>query len=90
VQTLREDLRKTIRTDPVGLAGNVLRETVLMFLARLDHSVPAKTGESLRKALGQPETVFLPFGHYASVLALPFVRQKTLSFLHQRFDAVGG
>lgn len=88
----REDLRRrlaaTIRTDTLVLAAKAPRESVLLILARHDHSVPTKTGKALYEALGRPRTIWLPLGHYASVLFLPFVTPRVLDFFRERFDAV--
>ncbi|MBL9088130.1 MAG: prolyl oligopeptidase family serine peptidase [Planctomycetia bacterium] len=78
---LREALRRAIVTDPVALARHVPPERVLLILADHDTSVPTWTGEQLREALGRPETVVLPWGHYGSILALPLVRQRMRAFL---------
>jgi hypothetical protein len=84
-EELRERLRETIRTDPVLLAPGVDPEKVLLVIARFDESVPTKYGERLERALGRPRTRRLPLGHYTSVLALPFVRGETVSFLAEKF-----
>jgi dienelactone hydrolase len=87
---LRERLRAVIRTDPVALASRVRREDVLMFVARFDQAVPTAWQESLWRALGEPERVDMPLGHYTSILALPWVRARTVSFLEARFAARTG
>jgi hypothetical protein len=90
-ERLRERLRETIRSDPVALASRVRREDVLMFVARFDRAVPTRWQKTLWRALGEPERVDLPLGHYTSILALPWVRSRTVSFLERRFeDRVGG
>jgi dienelactone hydrolase len=81
----RTRLREAIRTDPVALARYVDPDRVLLVLARNDRSVPSRYGERLREALGEPETVEVPFGHYGSMLSLPLVHAKTMAFLEARF-----
>ena len=87
-EVLRERLRAVIRTDPVLLGRHVAPERVLLVLARFDRAVPYRHGRRLEEALGRPETVVLPLGHYSSVLAMPFVKSRVLGFLHERFEAV--
>lgn len=90
VEGVSERLRAVIRTDPVLLAPRVHGDQVLMVISRFDKTVPSDCGERLWRALGRPELVRLPLGHYTAVLALPFVEGKTISFLRSRFDRVGG
>jgi hypothetical protein len=85
---LTERLREVIRTDPVLLAPRVPPEKVLLVISRFDRTVPTDCGECLWRALGRPELVRLPLGHYTAVVALPFVETKTVSFLRSRFEAV--
>lgn len=85
-EALRARLREEIRTDPVRLAPRVDPASVLLVLARLDRSVPARHGRTLREALGRPATIYLPLGHYASVLFLPFVEPRVVEFLRRRFE----
>ena len=84
-EALRARLREIIRTDPVRLAPRVDREGILLVLARYDHAVPTRYGRTLDEALGRPEAILLPLGHYSSVLALPFLTSRTLEFLRRRF-----
>jgi hypothetical protein len=84
---LRERLRTVIRTDPVLLARHVRPDRVLLVVARFDHSVPTHLGLDLYEALGRPETVFLPFGHYGSILVVPFVQSRAVEFLRRRLEA---
>ncbi len=83
-EALREELRRVVVTDPVALAAFVPPERVLLVMADEDRSVPTWTGERLREALGNPETVVLPWGHYRSILALPLVRTRMRAFLVAR------
>lgn len=82
-EALREEMRRAVVTDPVALARYVPPERVLLVLADHDTSVPTWTGERLREALGDPETIVLPWGHYGSILALPAVRTRMRTFLDE-------
>jgi hypothetical protein len=85
---IRERLRTTIETDPVRLAGNVPRDDVLLFLARLDTSVPIRHGWTLYHALGGPELRLLPLGHRGSFLFLPYILGESTRFLRRRLATV--
>jgi hypothetical protein len=87
-EELREELRRVVRTDPVGLAHRADPSKMLLFLARFDETVPTRCGRRLWRALGKPEMVMVPLGHYTSVLLLPWVRGRAVDFLTGRFEAV--
>jgi hypothetical protein len=78
-------LLKGIKTDPIILASNTNHKRGLMFIAIFDHVIRRKYAENLRKASGSPETIYLPLGHYTSILALPYVKWKVLSFFRNSF-----
>jgi hypothetical protein len=82
---LRERLRSTLRTDPMHLASRVSRERVLMVLARFDRSVPYRYGLALWRALGRPERLLLPLGHYTTFLLLPWLEQVALDYYERTF-----
>lgn len=84
--TLRRELKEVFRFDPLDAAAAVDRKSVLMVIALLDRIVRTRFGLALRKALGNPETVFLPFGHVFSILAAPLLLNRALNFYHRRFD----
>ncbi len=81
--TLERLLRGRVTTDPIRLAPYVDRTRVLLFIALFDHTVGRANSVRLRKALGDPETVFLPFGHYTSYLALPYLKRASLRFFRR-------
>jgi len=83
---LRRRLRRTIRTDPLRLAARVDRTSVLLILARFDRSVPYRHGLALWRALGRPERLVCPFGHYTSFLLLPWLRARASAFFQQHFE----
>ena len=83
---LRRELRGLMVTDPIRLAGNVDPEGVLLVLARFDRSVPYRYGLALWRALGKPDRILSPLGHYSTFLLLPWLKQRTLSFFCERFS----
>lgn len=82
---LRREVRAKIRTDPLLLAPHVDRERVMLVLARFDRSVPYRYGLALWKALGRPERIVCPFGHYSSLLLLPWLRRKAFEYFDRHF-----
>lgn len=82
---IRTQLRQILRTDPVRLAARVRTEDVLLVLAREDTSVPYKWGLRLWAALGYPELITTPLGHYTTFLLLPWLQTQALRFFRARF-----
>jgi len=83
---LRREVRARIRTDPLLLAPHVDRERVMLVLARFDRSVPYRYGLALWRALGRPERIVCPFGHYSSLVLLPWLRRKTFEYFERHFE----
>lgn len=84
-EDIRAALRRTVRTDPLLLAGHVPREDVLLFVATRDDSVPSRTQHALRAALGNPETREIHAGHYVGVgLFFPYILGHAREFLGRR------
>lgn len=82
--TVEQQLRETVKTDPVLLAPYADPKKILLFVALLDRTIGRAQALRLRKALGRPQTVFLPMGHYTSYLALPYLQYTSIRFLKQR------
>lgn len=81
---LGEALKKAIRLDPLNAASSIPKENVLMFLALFDRVIELRFGLRLRQALGKPKTLFLPLGHYTTLLAMPFLKWKALEFFKEK------
>jgi dienelactone hydrolase len=63
----RESLAAILReVDPVTYAGNVRGRRILMLNASHDEVVPRAATESLWRALGEPEIIWMDAGHYSS------------------------
>ena len=58
-----------------------------MVLARFDRSVPYRHGLSLWKALGRPERIVCPGGHYTAFLWLPWLRERAFAHFEKRFGS---
>jgi hypothetical protein len=82
--TLRRRLEEQVNTDPLRLAPYVDRRNLLLFIALADRTVGRANALRLYRALGKPEAVFLPTGHYTSYLFLPYVKRASLRFFQAR------
>lgn len=78
---LHKDLLKKINSDPVKLAKFIDARGVLMYIALFDWVIPTNCGKRLWRAVGKPEVIYLPCGHYTSVLTVPYARYQSLKFL---------
>ena len=83
-QNLKSALEEAIRLDPLKTSHSIPRENILMFLALFDHVIRFRYGLALWRVLGKPETVFLPLGHYASILTIPILKWKVISFFKKK------
>lgn len=85
-EDIHTELSEKVATDPLKLAGYIDAENVLMYIASFDMVVPRKCGDKLREAIGKPEVIYLPTGHYTSFLLLPYAEMKSLSFFRKKFE----
>lgn len=81
---LKSALQKAVSLDPLNAARSIPRENVFLTLALFDRVIRLRYGLAFRQALGKPETLFLPFGHYTSLVAVPFTKWKTLEFFKKK------
>ncbi len=89
---LQDALRQAIRSDPIRVAPYIDRDNVLMIIALFDRSVGTDNSMRLWRALGEPDALFVPFGHYTTILAMPNLRYAVNRYFHDKFDPppVGG
>ncbi|MFP6880598.1 MAG: hypothetical protein VCA34_06595, partial [Roseibacillus sp.] len=88
LRAFEELARPILQTDPQLLAKHVDPRKIFLVTTRRDKSVPTFLQERLRGALGAPEAISLPTGHYSSVAYLPLVLERGRWFLARRFVAV--
>lgn len=69
-----EQLRAQLRTEPGHVVQYMDARNTLLFLGMFDRTVPFRYGLKLRRQLGLPQTVFLPAGHYTSILYTQFAK----------------
>lgn len=84
-ENLKENLKKIFRFDPLKTAASIPRENVFMVLALFDRVICFRYGLALRDALGNPRTFYLPLGHYSSIVSVPFLKRKVLSFFRSKW-----
>lgn len=80
LKTLETLLRQHVKTDPLRLAPYVDSRNLLMFIALADRTVGTTNAFRLWRALGRPEAVFMPLGHYTAYFYLPYLKYRSLRF----------
>jgi dienelactone hydrolase len=83
---LQERIRREFEVDPLLLAPAVDPRRVLFVAARWDAVIPRPNREALWHALGQPERIDVPLGHYTSFLALDWILGRASRFAADRFE----
>ena len=83
-EMIHTELQEKVQTDPLRLAPYLDAGRTLLFLAAFDQVVPAWTGKQLRRAMGEPKTVYLLAGHYTSYLFLPYAQWESLHFVKKK------
>lgn len=81
---LKEAFQKILRNDPLEAARSIPKQSVCLHLALFDRVVQFRYGLALWKALGKPQTIFIPLGHYSSLAAIPFLKPQVLRFFRER------
>lgn len=77
-EAAEQELTRTLRSEPLAVARSLDPRRTLLVVALADRVIGGDTTRALRNALGRPPTLWLPTGHYSSILALPYVRIKIL------------
>ncbi|MEJ2704595.1 MAG: prolyl oligopeptidase family serine peptidase [Sedimentisphaerales bacterium] len=85
-EMVRTELFDKVLTDPLRLAPYADARNVLMFIARWDQVIPRECCDRLWESYGKPEVIYLPAGHYLSLLYLPYIIDKSLDFFEEKFD----
>lgn len=67
--------------DPLTFASRIDPRGCLMINAVRDEVIPPATTAALRKAIGMPQMLTIPVGHYGAVFFLPNIRQRTIDFI---------
>jgi len=77
-------LKASLQNEPFESARKIEPDSVLMIIARFDHVVLPIYSKLLWEALRKPETLFLPVGHYFTILLLPYLERKALEFFRRK------
>jgi dipeptidyl aminopeptidase/acylaminoacyl peptidase len=83
-----QQLRSIITCDPMTYATYVDPRKVMLVLANNDTVVPIEKGIELKEKMSNPETIFIPGGHYTAVLAIPYIKSQSMAFFEKRFNEV--
>jgi len=67
--------------EPLTFASRIDPARCLMINALRDEVIPPPTTAALRKAIGMPQMLTIPGGHYGAILFLPNIRQRTIDFI---------
>lgn len=67
--------------EPLTFASRIEPASCLMINALRDEVIPPATSLALRKAIGRPQMLTIPVGHYGAALFLPKIRQRTIDFI---------
>ena len=82
-------LEEHLETDLLTLAPHINADRVLMVLAKHDKAVPYEKQVELRKALGDPQAIYLPTGHITTAAYLFYLRSRALRFFERKFAEPG-
>lgn len=67
--------------DPLTFAARIGTGRCLMVNAANDEVIPKGTTEKLRAAMGEPQILWLPAGHYTSLTYYPLMQKIVIEFL---------
>ncbi len=82
---LKKSLRTLFIKDPWRVGHKLSPENTLMIIALLDRVIPLRFSLELWRRLGKPKTIWIPLGHYFSILALPFLKSIVVRFFKKQF-----
>jgi len=89
IEESEQQLRSILTCDPIRYAEFVDPRKVMLVLANNDTVVPIQKGVELKEKMGNPETIFIPGGHYTAVLAIPYIKSQSMQFFEKRFQEAG-
>lgn len=72
--------------DPSNFAAALDPRSVLLISGRFDHVIPPARSQELWAALGQPEWVKLPTGHYTAIPFLWYVAGRAVKHFDRKFS----
>lgn len=84
VEEFHQVMDAYFRYDPMTYAPYMDARDILMILPIFDRVLPHSTAKAYRTALGGPEAIYIPTGHYGSILYLPVIESAAVKFLKKR------
>ena len=73
-------LTELLRSEPLRVAGAIDPRRSLAVIALWDRVIGWRNSLDIWRALGRPQTIWLPTGHYTSLFALPYIKLRVLWF----------
>ncbi len=83
-----EKLREVIASEPMALAPSIDPNRTLIIVGLFDRVLGIGRSLDLWRAMGRPRLILLPTGHYTAVLATPYLKLATYSFLKRRLQGI--
>jgi hypothetical protein len=81
--TLERLLAEQVKTDPIRLAPYVDSRQLFLLIALADRTIGRTNALRLWRALGRPQVLLLPTGHYTSYFYLPYIKRVSLRFFQR-------
>ncbi len=76
-------LKQVIISEPIALAPSVNPRSTLMIAGLFDRVLGLRNSLALWRAMGKPQLILLPTGHYTAYFATPYLKIHTYSFLRR-------
>jgi dienelactone hydrolase len=67
--------------EPLHFASRIDPQRCLMINALNDEVIPKTDTDALNKAIGSPQQLWVPSGHYSAILFLPAIRETAVRFI---------
>lgn len=83
---LYESLHESFRYDPIDFAPHMDAANAMLIVARFDAVIPYRLGMALREAMGGPETIIIPSGHYSAIVYVPVIEHRMIRFFKRALD----
>ena len=83
-EQLQDYLAGEIETDTLTVAPHMNADRILMVLANRDKAVPYDSQLKLHEAMGRPQAITLPTGHYTAAAYIFYLRSRVREFFDQK------
>ena len=82
-----QQLRAVMISEPMQFASHIDPGRGLVIAALFDRVLGFQRSMELWRAMGKPQLILLPTGHYTAYLATPYLKMATYSFLRRGLSA---